>query len=201
MATTPDTLGPPSTSTGVLGWLRKNLFSTWYNALISIAALWLAYTVVSQFLIWAFTGAQWSVIAANLRLFMTGPFPPDQVWRVWVVLLLASALMGLSAGAFGGTLFVFGRAVAASFVVLAVLPFDTDVRIWLLGATVLLVAGYFLSRRRKRWQSAILVLWLVSFVVTLFLLSGFEGLLKPVGTYRWGGLLLTFMLAIVSIVA
>jgi general L-amino acid transport system permease protein len=33
-----ETLPPPRTSVGLLGWLRQNLFSTWYNALLTIVA-------------------------------------------------------------------------------------------------------------------------------------------------------------------
>ena len=84
MTTDTDTLGPPPLSVGVLGWLRKNLFSTWYNALLTLASLWLIYTVGSRMLVWAFTSARWGVITTNLRLFMIGPFPPEQAWRVWV---------------------------------------------------------------------------------------------------------------------
>ena len=34
-----DTIAPPAATTGPLGWLRRNLFSSWYNALLTIIAL------------------------------------------------------------------------------------------------------------------------------------------------------------------
>ena len=37
----------------------------------------------------------------NLRLFLVGQYPGDQVWRIWLSLAILSALAGLSAGAFG----------------------------------------------------------------------------------------------------
>ncbi len=200
MATVTDTMGPPRTSIGVVGWLRKNLFSTWYNALLTIVSLWLIYSIGSQLLIWAFTTAQWSVIPANLRLFMVGPFPPDQVWRVWLVLIVVSLMMGLSAGVWGGTLRTFGGWLAAAYLLVLVLPFDLTGRLWIVANLAGLVGAYVVSRGR-RWQSRyVLGLWILSFIVTMVLLQGFGDFLTPIGTNQWGGLLLTFILAVVSIV-
>ena len=51
MTTSADTLGPPPTSVGVIGWLRKNLFSSWSNSVLTIICLVLVYSVVSQLLV------------------------------------------------------------------------------------------------------------------------------------------------------
>ncbi len=203
MATMAETIGPPRTSVGVPGWLRKNLFSTWYNTLLTLVSLWLLYTVGSKLLHWALTTARWGVITSNLRLFMTGPFPPDQVWRVWLCLVMVSVLAGLSAGVWGGTIRAFAIALAAGLATLAVLPFDGEGRWWLIANVVGLVAAYLIARGRRTWQRWLVVLWLVSFFLTLVLLQGFENnaWLRAVSTAQWGGLLLTFMLAAVSIVA
>jgi general L-amino acid transport system permease protein len=227
MTTTVDTLGPPRTSVGVLGWLRKNLFSTWYNSLLTIVSLWLIYTVVGQLLVWAFTTARWEVITANLRLFMVGPFPPEQVWRVWLVLIIVSVMMGLSAGAFGGTLRTFGVWLAASYVTLIVLdliaeqgrPFADFSRrmaeggasqfwnalpgvVWLAANLAILSLGWLIGRGRVKWRTPIILAWLGSFFVTVWLLQGYgKGTWLPeIGTNLWGGLLLTFMLSVVSVV-
>ncbi len=222
-----DTIEPPSTSIGVLGWLKKNLFSTWYNALLTIVMLWLIYVVGTGLLNWAFTGARWNVIGANLRLFMVGPYPPDQVWRVWLVVALVSALFGLSAGVFGGTIRTFANSLAAALAALAVLQFATGgVRElttyvsslpgqspvqwlttmppgpWLVASLALIIGAYLLSRQRKTWRRWLIPLWLLSFALTIVLLQGFakNNWLPTVSTTRWGGLLLTFMLSVVAIV-
>ncbi len=202
MSTVTDTLEPPRTKVGVLGWLRKNLFNSWFNSILTIVALWIIYVIASGFLTWVFTGAQWKVITDNLRLFMVGPFPPDQVWRVWLVLAIVAFLFGLSAGAFGGTVRTLGTYVAAAFAVLALLPFEVDVRLWLIVCFVAIVGMFLISRGRKRWRNPVLILWLVGFVVTILLLQGFADnmTLPQVGMNQWGGLLLTFILAIISIV-
>jgi general L-amino acid transport system permease protein len=75
-------------------------------------------------------------------------------------------------------------------------------RLWLLGNPLLTAAGLFVGRivRRPRW---VLLGWLLSFVLMLILLSGIEGIpwLPRTESGLWGGLLLTFLLAIVGIVA
>ncbi|MCY7322520.1 MAG: amino acid ABC transporter permease [Phormidesmis sp. CAN_BIN36] len=72
-----------------IGWLQKNLFNTWYNSLLSIFCLalliWTVYGVIN----WAFTKAQWEVVTSNLPLFFVGRYPADQVWRLWLVLIIA----------------------------------------------------------------------------------------------------------------
>jgi len=222
-----DTIEPPSTSVGVLGWLRKNLFSTWYNALLTIVMLWLIYVVGTGLLNWAFTGARWNVIGANLRLFMVGPYPPDQVWRVWLVVALVSVLFGLSAGVFGGTIRTFANSLAAALAALAVLQFATGgVRElttyvsslpgqspvqwlttmppgpWLVADLALVIGAYLLGHQRKTWRRWLIPLWLLAFALTIVLLQGFakNNWLPTVSTTRWGGLLLTFMLSVVAIV-
>jgi len=222
-----DTIEPPSTSVGVLGWLRKNLFSTWYNALLTIVMLWLIYVVGTGLLNWAFTGARWNVIGANLRLFMVGPYPPDQVWRVWLVVALVSVLFGLSAGVFGGTIRTFANSLAAALAALAVLQFATGgVRElttyvsslpgqspvqwlttmppgpWLVAGLVLVIGAYLLGHQRMTWRRWLSPLWLLAFALTIVLLQGFakNNWLPTVSTTRWGGLLLTFMLSVVAIV-
>ena len=87
---------PPRLAVGPFAWLRKNLFSTWYNALFTFAALWLLYTFLKPAALWARTEARWGVIEANLTLFMIGQYPREQIWRVWLVIYLLADLIDLS---------------------------------------------------------------------------------------------------------
>ncbi len=211
MTTNTQTLGPPRTHVGVLGWLRKNLFSTWYNALLTLVCVWVVYTAGSRFLVWALTTARWGVITTNLRLFMVGPFPPEQVWRVWLCLVIASLVFGLSAGIWKGTVRTLGAGLAATYVVLVILPFGANTRLWHvanLGALIVgLLLGYAASRlpdnKRSIAQRGLLAAWLVTLVLVLFLLQGWKGnpWLPEIGSNLWGGLLLTFMLALISTIA
>jgi general L-amino acid transport system permease protein len=76
-------------------------------------------------------------------------------------------------------------------------------RLWFLSNPVLAVIGYlvgFTPVGKSRW---ITVGWILSFILTILLLMGIEGVswLPRVDTGLWGGLLLTFLLALVGIVA
>jgi general L-amino acid transport system permease protein len=96
---------------------------------------------------------------------------------------------------------------------LAFLPFDLyppngdlldlALRLGLLALPILIVLGFLLGRTARISGTLVLILWLISFVLCLVLLSGFQNsdLLPRVETGLWGGLLLTFLLALVGIVA
>jgi general L-amino acid transport system permease protein len=105
--TTGKSLAPPVTEVGVLAWLKHNLFSTWYNTLLTLLCAWLLWQVVPPLLGWAlldadFTGtsredctsggACWVFVKARFWQFMYGFYPIGQRWRVnlaFVILILA----------------------------------------------------------------------------------------------------------------
>ena len=62
---------------------EKNLFSTWYNTILSILSLLLIYWLVSGLIDRAFTEARWSVLDANFSLFFAGLYPVKHLWRAW----------------------------------------------------------------------------------------------------------------------
>ncbi|MCK4713544.1 MAG: amino acid ABC transporter permease, partial [Marinosulfonomonas sp.] len=55
---------PPSTSVGIVGWMRENLFSSWLNAILSLLAIFAAYSVLSALLPWIFGGI-WNASSLN----------------------------------------------------------------------------------------------------------------------------------------
>src|SRR6187431_3521410 len=89
---------PPPLAMGPLAWLRKNLFSTWYNIFLTLVAIWLLYALLKPAIQWGTTEARWGVIEANLTLFMVGLYPRDQIGRVWLTIFILAALIGLSWG-------------------------------------------------------------------------------------------------------
>lgn len=203
MATIAEEIRPPRTTIGPIGWLRKNLFSTWYNALLTLISLWVLYVVLGGIVRWVLTGAEWRVVTNNLRLLMVGQYPPDQIWRVELVVLMVTFLFGLSARVWGGVVRSFAVALAAAFLTLAVLPFSLQTRLWLLGNLAVILGAYFIGGflvHRGRW---IIGGWLLSYVLAIVLLRGFQGsrILPFLSTNVWNGLLLTFLLAITGIVA
>ncbi len=194
-------------------WLKKNLFSTWYNSLLTVVSSILIFVVLKALLSWVLFTADWSPVVQSLKLFAVGLFPLDEIWRVGTVLAMVSLLMGLSWGAWGGTVRTFAIALAAGFALIAILPFDLYppngdsldllLRAGFLALPVLIAAGRLLGQSLRVKGSIIVLLWLLSFVLTIFLLSGFKGStwLPKVASNLWGGLLLTFLLAAVGIVA
>jgi general L-amino acid transport system permease protein len=184
-------------------WLRKNLFSTWYNSLLSVVCLILLFWVVRGVITWAITQAQWAVIQVNLRLFLVGRFPQTLYWRIWIVLAIASTFSAISGGIFFSNQQITRDKIALFTLILGILliilPLDLTSRLWLLSIAVLIFAGFWLGKKFAKlltpWLS---LLWLLSFPVIFWLIGGGLGL-QPVPTNLWNGLLLTLLMAAVSI--
>ncbi|MBU7582037.1 MAG: amino acid ABC transporter permease [Nostoc sp. TH1S01] len=187
-----------------LTWLRKNLFNTWYNSLLTVVCLvfifWGLYNVIT----WATTQAQWAVIQVNLRLFLVGRFPQTLYWRAWIVLAIASVLFSITSGVvfnkqqitkLGFTIFAFIYSLLLIF-----LPLDFTSRSWLLFIAALTLTSFWLGKKFYKtitpWLSP---LWLLSFPVIIWIIGGGLGL-QTVPTNLWNGLLLTVLMAVVSII-
>ncbi len=208
-ATTPslpsraEVLPPPTERYTALGWLRKNLFSTWYNALLTVIFSAIVVLLLRGFLEWAFTQARWEVITTNLRLFMVGQYPAAATWRAWACVILLALLIGLSWG-------IWGRNQRAGAIAFGALPFllailaQDEARVALLIVGVASAVGFALSRwRGAQLQRISIIGWVVYFPLVILLISGFggaDGPLPLVTTNLWGGLLLTLLLTVVGIV-
>jgi general L-amino acid transport system permease protein len=107
---------PPVATTGLLGWLRMNLFSNWSNTLLTFLVVYFLYQIVPSFLNWSvfsadFThnylgqliidrtfctrvmepelgGACWAIIFVRFYQFIYGFYPVEEVWRVNTVYFL-----------------------------------------------------------------------------------------------------------------
>ncbi|MEO8356961.1 MAG: amino acid ABC transporter permease [Chloroflexota bacterium] len=193
---------PPVLTIGPLAWLRKNLFSTWYNAALTLLAIWLLYALLQPAWQWATTEARWGVIEANLTLFMIGLYPRDQIGRVWLTIFLLAGLIGLSWGVWknaarGFALMALGA--GAAFIVIA-LFFQWDVwDEWLLAVGILLLF-YVIGLYLPRGTLIITVAWFLYFPLVFLLIAGtrYIATLPPVASNLWGGLLLTLLLTIVG---
>ena len=193
---------PPVLAVGPLAWLRKNLFSTWYNAALTLLTIWLLYTLIQPAWQWATTEARWGVIEANLTLFMVGQYPRDQIGRVWLAIYLLAGLSGLSWGVWknmarGFALMALG---AGATFILAALFFQWDVwDEWLLAEGILLLF-YFIGLYLPRGTFIATLAWFLYFPVLFLLIAGtnYIATLPPVASGLWGGLLLTLLLTIVG---
>jgi general L-amino acid transport system permease protein len=193
---------PPVLAVGPLAWVRKNLFSTWYNVLLTMLAIWLLYALLKPAWEWATTEARWGVIEANLTLFMIGSYPRDQIGRVWLSIFLLAALIGFSWGVWknaarGFALIALGA--GAAFILIA-LYFGWDVwDEWLLADAILLI-GYVVGRFASRGTLIAALGWFIYFPLVFFLIAGtrYIATLPPVASGLWGGLLLTLLLTVVG---
>jgi general L-amino acid transport system permease protein len=197
-------LPPHSERFNLIDWVRRNLFSSWYNGLLTIFGLLLSIWAIRGFLIWAFTQAQWKVVPANLRLFLVGQYPVEQLWRIWIGLFLLAALIGISWGIWGRQLGFFGIIMFATPPLLAILPFSLEARLRLVGLSLIGLAGWAAARFKTDVFSKTAVIgWILIFPLFTLIVNGVTGeagWVPRVPTNFWGGLLLTFMLTVVGIV-
>jgi general L-amino acid transport system permease protein len=198
----------PQSIQAVWQWLRQNLLSTWYNALLTAICLWVVVQVAGGLWHWAITKAQWQVVTENLRLILVGRYPVEQLWRLWLVLALIVGVKLFSWGALQSWgrkhLFRVGK-VGVGVVFVAATQWGGATLGWLAAISALALGSGSLGgwcRGQPFWpkmQPWLPLLWLASGLVMLWLISGGFGL-TPVSTNFWNGLLLTVLVATASIV-
>ncbi len=155
----------PSSSKGIIHWIREKLFSSVSNTILSLLGFYLMYISIPPLIDWMIIdatwsgtkeeitkdGARWIFIIEKFNQFMYGFYPESQHWRPNLVLIL-----------FAVSIFIFRMNISAK------------------------------SR---------LVLLLIYPVVSFFLISGGIFGLEHVETHKWGGLMLTIIVAAVGIIA
>jgi len=142
-------------------WIKKNLFSGWANALLTILIVFFFLKTIPAFIHWAFLdavwrpdaqacraahGACWGFVAEKHRFILFGTYPFEQHWRPALAIL------------------------------------------------VLLVL-YALSSMRKFWKWWLVLPWLAGLACIGVLMWGGVLGLPYVENERWGGLILTLLLA------
>jgi general L-amino acid transport system permease protein len=195
-------------------WMRQNLFATpWGSVLSVVFGLVLAYAAYR--LAWfVAVSSDWLIIRSNLRLFIIGRYPSDEVWRLWGALYIVAALAGLLSGATVANAErearASGRAVVrprrrdwprrywpvlgALAVILSQTRTWTPTLLALTGIAILVVTRGL--GRRAAWLARFTWLaLLVGVVAVIQLVSGFGG----VGWGDWGGLLLTLFVTVAGI--
>ncbi|MFC3853160.1 amino acid ABC transporter permease [Salinispirillum marinum] len=98
----------PLSEGGLVAWLRKNLFSSIPNSIVSLIAIWFAFKAVTSIFGWAIWnadwvgtsrddctsgGACWVFVATRLQTFLYGFYPADELWRPNTVFLTLVALV------------------------------------------------------------------------------------------------------------
>ena len=208
-------LPPPPTSVGALGWLRSNLFSTWYNGAITVIAGALLALALWYGLRWVFIDADWRVISLIGGRFAIGSYNTSSAcpgqecfWRPQAILLLITILLGMAWGIAGaGLARTIALVTAVAAALFAFLPYSLermgmDVRLLLLANLPAVGIGWLLARYTPLGTvRRVSILAVAVFVVALVMLRGIPGVpgLQPVPVIHWGGLMLNLLLATVGI--
>ena len=87
---------PPRGETGAYAWLRHNLFSSSFNAGLTLVLVVLFGWVAAVVLRWAVLEANWGVILKNWRVILWGLYPRQEIWRPTASLLLVLLLSVLT---------------------------------------------------------------------------------------------------------
>ncbi|NEO01675.1 MAG: amino acid ABC transporter permease [Moorea sp. SIO3I7] len=203
----PELAPPPELQVNPITWIKKNLFSNWYNSLLTVSVLWFLFVTVKGLITWATTEAQWDVIKDNFRLFFVGTYPATENWRPWLILGIIVLLSGITWGVLArNVITLFSRNVLIALVIsgaiLVLFPVAIPYRLLLLGIVVLLVAsawgGQQVAKTQPKLGNWLPLAWFIALLIFLWLLGGGLGL-KQVSTNQWGGLLLNVLAAVVSI--
>lgn len=183
-------------------WVRRNLFpsvrSGILTAILAGAALWVLWLTVD----FIFQGADWSVLKRNLRLYMTGRFPLDEMWRIWTCVYALALLVGLSRGVTvrdrpNMRRIIWRLVVLAAFLGALLYLVESTLIIGLTaGSVVTLVAGSFIGRMTgSALRRPLLIAWLLLFPFVIIVLRAFDG----VKAELWGGFMLNVLVAVVAI--
>jgi len=174
-ATPAQVLPPPASMVGVPGWMRQNLFSSPANTVLTLTIALLTLWVLPGFISFLITDAVWSGADREACIARNGVVP-GACWA-----------------------FVRDR---LSFFIYGFYPLDQRWRVdlfFLLGA---IGVAWMLWQKAPRRDIGFYYFIAVLPIVSFFLLSGSSILgLAPVDTARWGGLMVTLVVAGVGIVA
>jgi general L-amino acid transport system permease protein len=197
---------PPSPP-GPLTWLRENLFSNWFNSILTVISLAFVVWGSISAIRWVFFSADWTPVVRSPLLFLVGQYPRESLWRVGASLTIVSFLAGVSWRQWGGFMRAFVLLYAA-FLLIGVFwspqgeTLTLPMRIFLGANLGIIFLGYLVGGLKFITPRLVVIAWSLSVVITLLLLNGFSksSLLPHIPTGLWGGLMVTLILAVGGIV-
>jgi general L-amino acid transport system permease protein len=156
----------PISQVGFVGWLRANLFSGWLSTAVTLALGYFIIRWAIGFVDWAFVNAVWSV-----------PNNQTQACR---------DLRGV--GACWAVITEKHR-----FILFGTYPYEEH---WRPALCVALFVGlYIVSAMRRFWRKELALIWIATlFAIGVLMWGGMLGL-PYVPQERWGGLVITLILA------
>lgn len=199
-------LAPPDPP-GPRKWLRENLFDGWFNSILTLlVSIFTVYAIVN-ITIWATTKANWEPVVRFPTLFAVGQYPRDELWRVGFSLSFLAYLLGSTWRHFGDNIKGIALFIGSIFAILGLLPVShpeltPTMRIFLVSIPLTMALAYYLNGLKVFSQKLLISLWVLFPIVVIFVLRGIDGVANfdKVLTSAWGGLLVTFLLAVGGIV-
>ena len=171
---------PPVVTTGVYGWIRKNLFSNWFNTIVTIIVAYSLYKLIPWFLDWSIFRADFIYNRINNELIIDRTFcskvidPEGNYGACWAMILVRMKQ------------FVYG--------------FYPDQHLWRVNLTyfLLVFALIPLLVQSLPWRKHLIKFTIAfPFIAYVLLYGGFGFEIVP--TNNWGGLLLTLVLGVFGI--
>jgi general L-amino acid transport system permease protein len=89
---------PPARNLTPRQWVRVNLASSPFNVALTVVFGLVTAWVVYRLGRWLFVTTDWAIVRSNLRLFMVGRFPEDQLWRLWASCYVLATVLGVASG-------------------------------------------------------------------------------------------------------
>jgi len=214
-------LAPPITDTGALGWMRRNLFSSWANGITTVVLVGSVGWILAGFLEWAlftatFTaatgaecrggGACWALIREKYRYIFFGSFPYEQHWRPLFAVIAMLAMLVLSADRRMWNWWLLVIWGVGSFVTFLLMFGQIHIPLSLFLFVALVVGGIGMSLRRgiadageMNAYRALAAIGLIGLVLRIAgILPAWSLAIAPlsyVETSLWGGIPVTMILA------
>ena len=176
---------PPISQIGAVLWLKTNLFSSWINSLLTLASLYLLYIMIPPLLDWMIFNASFSFGTVNL-------FGFD-------IKFSEAMATNQNCGREGACWpYIYEKLYMYTY------GFYPRTETWrpniVFGLTALLFVIVPLVKHYKHKNRVTLSLIILYPLVSYVLIAGGFGILMPVSTDQWGGLLLTLIIASVGII-
>ena len=176
---------PPISQIGAVLWLKTNLFSSWINSLLTLASLYLLYIMIPPLLDWMIFNASFSFGTVNL-------FGFD-------IKFSEAMATNQNCGREGACWpYIYEKLYMYTY------GFYPRTETWrpniVFGLTALLFVIVPLVKHYKHKNRVTLSLIILYPLASYVLIAGGFGLLVPVSTDQWGGLLLTLIIASVGII-
>jgi general L-amino acid transport system permease protein len=194
-------------------WLRRNLFRSPADGVVTLVAGSLAIYLIYQAAQFVFVTGRWEIIEVNLKLLLVGRFPEEQMWVLGASVLAIAFWAGLVARSLRRQapakqnplrmiLELAGRFGLVFLLAVLLILLSGDSSNWLLagGVVVAILLGRLVGSVRERvslLRRLPRLLWVLPW--TLLPLAFIYYTLSLSALEEWGGFLINFYIAILAI--